>query len=262
MVLGWLPEPALQFVKKIYYLRRLESFSTEEEPDLKVVQYLVKPGDYVIDIGANIGIYSKFFSELVGPDGRVYSIEPVPSTYEILCSNISRLLLANVEPVNCAISDRNAVVTMEIPRFPRGGENYYRAYIIKESMRDTKVRSVDVEAVTIDSKFLDISGRISFIKCDVEGHELACLEGAKRFLAQCQPACLIEISDDPDNSESSGYQVFELLSERGYSPWVFDRMVLKRRIPGQINTNYFFLRDEHIDILETQEPNLFKSSPK
>lgn len=255
--LSWLPQPALQFVKKIHYARMLESFSLEEEPDLKIVQYLVKPGDHVVDIGANIGVYTKILSQLVGNNGRVYSIEAVPATFEILRSNLLKLHLENVEPINCAISDSSAVVTMEIPHYSSGGENYYQARIIRNDTSETKMRRVNTQSVTIDSKFCRISSKISFIKCDVEEHELACLRGAKNFLAQSQPAWLLEVSGDPDNPQSSAHQVFDMLSEKGYSSWWFDSTVLRRRHPGERNTNYFFLRDDHIITLKNREPKLF-----
>src|SRR5436190_20588786 len=91
--LTWLPEPALLFLKKIHYARLLESFSLEDQPDLKIARLLVQSGDYTIDLGANIGLYTKHFSELAGPNGKVFSVEPVPSTYEILCSNVRQLRL-------------------------------------------------------------------------------------------------------------------------------------------------------------------------
>ena len=100
-----LPPSTVRLIKKRHYLRLLCSSLLEKEPELRVVRYLIKPGDSVIDIGANVGVYSKILSELVGPDGHVYSIEPFGPTFEILCYNIRKLSLDNVEPVNVAISD-------------------------------------------------------------------------------------------------------------------------------------------------------------
>jgi 23S rRNA U2552 (ribose-2'-O)-methylase RlmE/FtsJ len=72
-----LPVKVLQFVKKIHYSRLLRSFSEKDEIDFKVIKYIVNLGDYVVDIGANIGVYTKYLSERVGSLGRVYSIEPI-----------------------------------------------------------------------------------------------------------------------------------------------------------------------------------------
>ena len=94
------------------------------EPDLKVVEHLIKPGDSVVDIGANTGLYTKRMSELVGRDGRVFSIEPVPLTFDILGFNVGKLGLTNVELINCAISDTNGSVIVEVPLYESGEENF------------------------------------------------------------------------------------------------------------------------------------------
>jgi FkbM family methyltransferase len=228
------------------------SWSLEKEPDLKIVQYLVKPGDYVIDIGANIGVYSKVLSELVGQDGCVYSIEPFPSTFEILCYNFKKLRLENIKPINVAISDSEAVVTMVLPYDSSGAMTHYQAAIVKGHTNIGKTQMVNVQATTIDSKFLGVSKRVSFIKCDVEGHELACIRGAKNFLEQSQPVWLIEVSGEPDNANSAAHCVFEILSKKGYRAWWFDGTMLRMRRREEKSTNYFFLRDDHINILKSR----------
>jgi len=210
----------------------------------------VREGDYVIDIGANIGVYSKLLSELVGSDGRVYSIEPFPTTFEILCHNLTKLGLDNVEVLNIAISDSEAVVTMGLPRDPSGTETHYRVHIVDSDTDSEEVETVKVQAATIDSRFLEVADEISFVKCDVEGHELACLRGSEKFLAKCQAAWLIEVSGDPDIVNSSAHRVFATLSERGYGAWWFDGTRLRKRATGDKSTNYFFLMEEHVNFLK------------
>ena len=247
-----LPHSTVQFIKKRHYLRLLCSSLLEKEPELRIVRYLVKPGDSVIDIGANVGVYTKILSELVGPDGRVYSIEPFPSTFEILCYNVRKLRLDNVEPINVAVSDSQAVVTMALPYDPSGAETHYRASIVKDQT-NTREETTNVEAITIDSRFLTTPETISFIKCDVEGHELACIKGAAKFLAQFQPAWLIEVSGEPDDTDSAAHYVFKILQDQGYFTWWYDGDKLRKRHPGDKSTNYFFLKDNHIDILNKSE---------
>jgi protein-L-isoaspartate O-methyltransferase len=118
-----LPERILIFIKKLHYARKLKCLDENAEPDLKIVRYLVSDGDQVIDIGANIGMYAAFFSKIVGTEGRVYSFEPVPQRFQILRSNIRRLSLKNVQPVNCAISASNGLLRMEVPSYESGGKN-------------------------------------------------------------------------------------------------------------------------------------------
>ena len=247
--LRWMPEILLEELKKIHYLSVLKDFSEDNEPDLKVIKYLVKQDDYVIDIGANIGVYTKILANLVGPKGRVYSVEPINLTYKILCRNISKLGLNNVIPLNYAISDSKHKATMKIPHYERGGENYYRASVTNSTFSGAKYRYLNVLCTSIDSEFLDIAHKVTFIKCDVEGHELNCLQGAKKLLAKIKPAWLIEVSDDPDVKGSPGQQLFAILKQNQYIPYLFDHGLLRRRTKGENNTNFFFLTDNHLDEL-------------
>ena len=203
-----LPNSTVQLIKKRHYLRLLRSSLLEKEPELRVVRYLIKPGDSVIDIGANVGVYSKILSELVGPDGHVYSIEPFSPTFEILSYNVKKIRLDNVELINVAVSDSEAVVTMALPYDPSGAETHYRASIVKDQA-DTRKERTNIQATTIDSRFLRTPETISFIKCDVEGHELACIKGAAKFLARSQAAWLIEVSGEPDDTDSTAHHVFK-----------------------------------------------------
>jgi len=228
----------------------------EIEPELRVVRDLVKPGNSVIDIGANVGIYTKTLSELVGPDGRVYSIEPFPPTFEILCYNITKLHLNNVELINVAISDSEGIVTMALPYDSSGTETHYRASIVTEQADESKKEQTRVQAITIDSRFLSASDKISFIKCDVEGHEWACIKGATRFLTKSNAAWLIEVSGEPDNEDSAANNVFKILQDHGYFAWWYDGRKLKRCHPGDKSTNYFFLKDNHINILKKSDAGL------
>jgi len=254
-----LPHSTIQFIKKRHYLRLLCSQSLEKEPELRVVKYLVKPGDTVIDIGANVGVYTKILSELVGLEGQVYSIEPFPSTFEILCYNVRKLRLDNVEPINVAISDSESIVTMALPYDSSGAETHYRAAVITNPEKKDKTKATNVQTTTIDSRFLSTVETISFIKCDVEGHELACIKGAAKFLTRSKAAWLIEISGEPDDMNSAAYNVFKIFHDWGYSAWWHDGSKLRKRCPGDKSTNYFFLKNNHIDILKKSELELLST---
>ncbi len=245
--LRFLPDRALQQLKKIHYANALRSASEEDEPDLAIVRHLVQPGSYVVDIGANFGLYTKFLAERVGPSGRVYSLEPVPLTYEILTSNLKRLKLGNVEPFNVAVSDRDAEVRMEVPHYRSGGENFYEARIVAQKAAGSD-RSVAVKARSLDSLFGSLRS-IEFVKCDVEGHELACLRGATTLLQSITPAWLIEISGNPDDESSSAHEVFELMEQNGYRPFWYDGLHLREREPGDRSVNYFFLNEKHLSLI-------------
>lgn len=251
VLLKSLPDPVIQLIKKLYYPLVLKSLQERDERDFTVVKYLVEPGNVVLDIGANIGVYTKYLSDLVGDSGKVYSIEPVPSTFEILSSNVKRLGLKNVNLINCAVSETNGTVTMQIPLYDSGWENYHQAAIVDTKSLGT-LRMVEVKSKTIDSLMADLLCNISFIKCDVEGHELPCIKGAINVLKNHKPAWLIEISGNPDEPYSSSHELFHLLAEQGYEAWWFDGTRLNKRQVGDRSVNFFFLNQKQLQKLLTK----------
>lgn len=254
----YLPEPLLQSLKERHYTRMLRSFTFDEEPDLVVVQHLVDPGHTAIDVGANVGVYTKVLSELVGPAGRVISVEPVPQTFRILSHGIRSLGLANVRAINAAISDRNATVTLEVPKYGTSGDNYYQAHVVgsgEERQLHAENQRVQAQSLTLDSVAAGLD-HVSFIKCDVEGHELACITGSESIIRTHRPAWLIEVSGDPDAPGSGASRLFELLKHESYGPWLFDGEVVRRRRSGDHSINYFFLTDAHVEKLSARVPHL------
>ena len=208
----------------------------------------MSPGDWVVDLGANIGVYTKFLSELVDSDGRVYSIEPIPLTLDILLSNVRKFGLKNVEAMNCAISDSNGSVTMEVPLHESEGENSYEARVVSENA-DKSLRRIGVPSRKIDSLSSESAHGISFVKCDMEGPKFKCVKGAKGIIRNLKPAWLIEISGDPDDSKSTVHDTFRLLNKEGYEAFWFDRRSPKKRRTGDQSVNHFFLGPKHLHAL-------------
>jgi FkbM family methyltransferase len=239
-ILDALPERLLRALKKRHYARKLALLSEADEKDFPPLRYLIGAGDHVVDVGANFGLYTKWLSHCVGEAGRVYAVEPIPQTCEILRYCVNKLGLTNAEVINCAVSDSKGGVSMEVPRFSSGGENYYEARIVKEEPKGP-LRLVRVPCQTIDGLLAEKPNPISFLKVDVEGHELRVLRGARRTIERSKPAWLIEVSDSPDDPQSTARELFRLLERYGYSALWFDGARLRLREAGVQSTNYFFL---------------------
>ncbi|MEP2010827.1 MAG: FkbM family methyltransferase [Balneola sp.] len=240
------PSFILKKYKQEKFYRLIRDFNIENEPDLIIAQKLCTPKQTVIDIGANIGLYSKFLSPLAS---KVLAVEPVPFTFQILSKNIERFKIENVTLYNNAISDHIGKALITVP-IQSGVRNYFRASISsQEDDDDQSIHSVPIETTTLDSLCLDHAEKISLIKCDVEGHELQCVLGAEQIVKSHSPAWLIEISDDPDKSASSSFQLFELMKKNRYRIFWFDGDILFERKTGDDSVNYFFLNNSHIDLL-------------
>lgn len=254
LIITYMPALLLNALKRIHYLRMLKGFTEAEEQDLIVAKQLVRSGDYAVDIGANVGCYTKVLSEVVGPQGLIVSLEPVPETFKILDHCVKKLSLTNVQTLNCAASDKNGTMSMLVPRYEAGGYNYYQArLVVRGESRSASQKDVarqeysNIPVRTLDEVLKDMIHPVTFIKCDVEGHELAVLLGSRKIIDRWMPAWLIEVSGDPDARDSSAATLFELLHKVGYEAWWYTEGRLKRRVLGDISVNYFFLRSEHLE---------------
>jgi FkbM family methyltransferase len=235
-----LPSGVLRQVRRRHYYRVLAKGSVGE-PELAVLGLFVKPGACVIDVGANFGLYTKALADLVGPSGSVYSIEPIPETFDMLTSSIARLGLRNVVPLRYAVSDSNGErVRLVVPKGrPFGLENPYRARIVRGPAEG---REVIAETRTLDSLFAARPSGVSFVKCDVEGHELVCLHGAMDLIRRSRPTWLMEVSGDPRTAGSSARSVFNLMGEFGYRTYVVERNDVRPwRSEEAPRVNYFFV---------------------
>ena len=210
--------PIASYIRSAYYLRLLKKTGPECEPDLFALRNVVHSGSCCFDVGANIGVYTKELSALVGPSGKVKAFEPVHETFAALSNNVARLGLNNVEVYNLAISDHHGRVSMSIPVREDGLPNLYRAEIGEGQA---------VACVPLDS----IPGPLHFIKIDVEGHELEVLKGAAELLRAYKPALLVETDQRA---------VFSFLADFGYSPYIAHAGLLRRHQGEQV-VNYFFL---------------------
>ncbi len=245
---GWL----LLYAKKRHYLKTVKAASELEEPDLKVVKYLVRKGETVGDIGANIGVYTRALSQMVGTEGEVLSFEPIPATFAILSNTVRRCGLGNVRLFNCALTDQEVMLTMEVPRYESGGENYYEARIVS-GQKVSPYKTFSIPGKPLDALTAPAKQPVTFIKCDVEGNELSVIKGAQRLIEKDHPAFLIEVCADPDQQSTSAFELFRRMRSYGYEAYFLKDGIFKKRAAGEKSVNYFFLQKHHLSRLDHTE---------
>ena len=174
-------------LKKIYYKWKIyKGTFTSPEPEYADLHNLVKDGDWVIDIGANVGHYTVKLSNLVGPEGRVIAFEPIPITFLYLVENTKNCKNKNITLINSAVSDVTTEVGMSIPNFTSGVKNYYQANISTVNEESNTL----VMTLTIDS--FRIMHKVSLIKIDAEGHEPTVFKGMTNLIQRDKPIIIIE----------------------------------------------------------------------
>jgi FkbM family methyltransferase len=201
-----LPERLQQDLKRYYFGRHIRrGVFRADEPDFDCLDSLVSQGDWVIDVGANIGHYTLKLSSLVGSEGRVLAFEPVPRTFELLASNCAMGGYRNVTLMNVAASSAIGIVSMAVPEWPAGVRNFYRAHVSEHGAGEN---SYQVMAIPIDS--LELPRRISFVKIDAEGHELEVVRGMTRLVVRDRPIIIAEGSRATAYLEGLGYSAERL----------------------------------------------------
>ena len=240
--LRFMPDSMIQLLKRVRYVNTVRSFWS---PEADIMVALVDKGDCVLDIGAYAGWYTRVLSEAVGPEGRVHSFEPVPTTFSLLRYCTRRLRLRNVVLHNCAASSSRGTAVMTVPHYPGGGENYHQATLVGGKGSAERLRHFSVELRTVDSELTTTPRPISLIKCDVEGHEAEALEGAVGTIERDRPALCVEVTGDPDAVGSSSHRIVSSLGRWGYEPFWLDAGRLVRRRAGDRSVNYFFLTEAH-----------------
>lgn len=181
-----------------------------ENTELRKIHKYVSQGMTFLDVGANIGNHSLYFSSVLKAK-KIYSFEPMPLTYSILKKNISlNKLEGTVTLFECGLESENtkAEVIIDGLKYNNlGGTNL------------AQCETGDLEIRKLDNIF--IPEKIDFIKIDVERMEAFVLKGARETISREKPVIWIEIFDEKYNEVSGiladlGYKQIEILSENNY----------------------------------------------
>jgi FkbM family methyltransferase len=185
-IAGKFPPRLQQRLRRLRYSQQIHSgdFFKAHEPEYYRLEEWVKAGDFVVDVGANIGQYTARLSMLVGAAGRVLAFEPVPETFELLTANLALVGATNVTLLNAAVSGGSGIVGMSIPKFDTGLNNHWAAFIAPAGGH-LKVMSLSLDSLSIPT-------RVSLVKIDVEGHEFPALMGMRELLKRDHPTLIVE----------------------------------------------------------------------
>jgi len=174
----------------IRILPRYRSISETGEPEVfQALKALVKPGHLILDIGANVGVYSLLMARWVGEAGRVIAFEPAPESAAALKQHLALNRLSDrVEVVESAIADRSGQTEFFAATY--NGENSMNPAF---GSRVVSARKVTVPVTTIDDFCAHHQIAPDLIKIDIEGYEFHAVRGALRTLAEHHPNIVMEL---------------------------------------------------------------------
>ncbi len=153
---------------------------TYEPEKQKLFEKIVKKGDIVFDIGAQVGFYTLLASELVGPGGKVFAFEPLPRNIFFLKKHLEINKIKNVEIASAAVSEN-------------GGRAYFEEGLSSSvgHLTDKKTET-EVAVISLDDWILGRKiPKPDVIKIDAEGAENDILKGALKILIEYQPQILL-----------------------------------------------------------------------
>jgi FkbM family methyltransferase len=177
-----------------------------------VVEQLVRPGDVCLDIGASWGLFTHRLAEIAGPAGAVHAFEPNPVNHRSL--ERIRGGRPGVTIHRCALSGAAQTAALRVPRRRGASVHAMGSLSVPESRSGLFAKSVRVQTQRLDDVLGSAVADVCFVKCDVEGHEQAMLDGARRLLTEARPAVLIEI--EQRHREAPVEDTFDRFTETGY----------------------------------------------
>lgn len=167
--------------------------STEMLREEIFIEGLDFTGKTVYDIGADQGIYTLFFARKVGKQGKVFTFEPNPVSFEHIVTNVGLNDFSHVEVRNVALGDVRGKLTFAyLPNDP--GTGTADALIREQILKLPGAQQTDVAVETLDHLVSNQQlPKPDFAKIDVEGLELNVLRGMKHVLQEHRPQLFIEI---------------------------------------------------------------------
>lgn len=224
----WVDAPEILTTGKWHGLRMCCRLSSEGErlnyflaryidiPSQRVLQALLRPGDSMVDIGANAGMMMLVAAAAVGSKGQVHCFEPNPIAADRCRANIEANGLDSRVSLNLVgLSDQPGSLTFSWPKdysdmgtFGGGVPTAY-AHLPRES------RTLPVQRGDDALSALPLTGSLT-IKVDVEGFEERVLRGLDRTISKWRPAILTEVEPDLLSAAGSSAQaVCKQLLDRG-----------------------------------------------
>jgi len=211
--------------------------ATYEERELSFLERHIKGGDFFVDVGCNIGLYTLVAGMRVGPFGRVYAIDP----NVVVLEHLQRSLAMNwfhdrTVVINQAMGSTSGEITLRYSEQMLGCGNV--STVQSDAFSETnKILGATTEKRVLQGRLDDLFPReqeLKILKIDVEGHEYEVLQGADRLLKQkCFGYIMMECLEGlPAETRLNNFRALKTLVDYGYSPGRIDGEGLFTEDPG------------------------------
>ena len=206
-----------------YIGRSLKLYGEFSEIEGQLFSRLIRPGQAVIEAGANIGAHTIHLARLVGPNGMVLAYEPQRVIFQLLCHNLAMNRLRNVQARLAAVGRRAG--SRKVPALDYSAENNFGGASLQNGAGGERVQVIPLDSVRLSS--------LRLLKIDVEGMEVEVLSGARRLIARHRPLLYVE-NDRQENSR----RLMGLIEKFGYDMWW--------HLPPLFNSNNYFKKRKNV----------------
>ena len=210
------------FLPQAYLLKkRIErSIKNNDEEEIRLVKNFITPGTDSIDVGVYRGVYSYEMSKY---SKLVHAFEPNPILFNDIEKNLKKII-KNIKFYNNALSDEDGLVSLKVPIRNRNyDKNNYEEYFqmgkatIHNRNKIDEFESFDIKTKKLD--YFNFNNKISFIKIDVEGHEVEVIKGSEITIKKNKPILLVEIEEQYTQKKVS--ETLKYINSLGYNSFYF-----------------------------------------
>ena len=188
--------------------RSLDHYGEWCEDELRLMGQAIRPGDLVLDVGANIGTHTLGFASMVGPSGHVFAFEPQPLVFNILCANVALNAADHVRCLNKAAGTSGG--TIAVPYTPTDQPANFGQLSLRNALPGGSAKD-RVEVIAVDDLELPAC---RLIKADVQGMEAEVLRSAARTIAVHRPILYVECEEVASAAELIG-----TIEDLDYTMW-------------------------------------------
>jgi FkbM family methyltransferase len=251
---GWIKRWAYENLSLESYLRLLSrmyflSFDLGLLKKDRVIAYpyflkkIIKPGDEIIDIGANLGYLAMVFSKATGSDGTVHCVEPVEPVRNVLKKNLRGRKNLKLYPYALGTENKRIKLGND-SRLQKGYVASGSHFVLDADVTGKEEADVEWEAeMKRGSELFAELPKIDFIKCDIEGYEVVVLKEMESLIDQHKPIVLLETRGE------ERAEMISFFESKGFKSFILED---EKLLPGKVDQfwDLFFVHPSRMDRLQ------------
>jgi FkbM family methyltransferase len=227
--------------------RSLDLLGEYCEQEAALLRSILRPGDVVVEAGANIGTHTVPMAQAVGGDGRIVAFEPQRLVFQLLCANLALNELHNVDARQQGLGAVRG--SAKLPVVLPGQEYNFGGVSLSGHESGETVTVETIDAIGLKTCRL--------IKADVEGMEREVLLGAEATIARCRPVLYVE-NDRPQHSRA----LLTLIMGWGYCAWWdFPALYNSQNFAGSMENPFGAIRSRNLLCVPREAPMMAQSEP-